>query len=672
MTDPMEVDTPPLAVDFTLKSKTTPAQLNDLLAGERRRSGRKREDKSYVECPDIVIEEDYLSKPSPAKRPNLGDRGGGGGGKAGNHAPATGNHNSGTTNGIDMESEDEVDDDEDGETIQPPKEISSEDLHARLELVKKLKSELKNEEMALVLLKKLKQSQQLTREITNLGGGATLTAATAAKLPAKPDHPKTSVQRQNSSNDMLNSEKLKMLSKSSNSVNSNLAAASGFDARLLSQQHQQQQHHHQQQQQLPEKKSEAGKRVEDTQTQQQRQAAAKLALRKQLEKTLLQIPPPKPPPPEMHFIPNPANTEFIYLTGLEECVNRILNLDATTPPMPIPFTCSQCQTDFTPTWKWDKAAKGNEGRVICEQCVTSNVKKALKAEHTNRLKAAFVKALQQEQELEAKIASLPEGASLDTVTNPPTAAAVAAKKVVGSGLEVTVSRSRSPSVSRPNTNTATSYNRQHSDVRTNNRSSHQSSQSSKSAAASASTRTPDTIYSSYLNNSTNNRPASTTSSKNSSNSMSSALGANSLQGFDLASLAALQAAATQQQLLFGSTNSSGGGGGSGKGGGGGSSSNNSSNSAANSMSQLAAMSQAAMMMYPTYQALAMAQLMGAGGGTNGSSGGGGKSNSSSSQQSAANQMYELQRQAAEQLQRQYLLDMIPPGGLAQSWQGGKK
>jgi len=334
---------------------------------------------------------------------------------------------------------------------------------------------------------------------------------------------------------------------------------------------------------------------------------------------------------------------------LEECVNRILNLDATTPPMPIPFTCSQCQTDFTPTWKWDKAAKGNEGRVICEQCVTSNVKKALKAEHTNRLKAAFVKALQQEQELEAKIASLPDGASLDTVvTNP-------AKKV---GLEVTVSRSRSPSVSRPNTNSTTSSYRQHVDTsRTNNRSSHQSSQSSKSA------RAADT-YSSYLNNS-NNRSSSSAaaSNKNSNNSMSS-LGAGGLQGFDLAGLAALQAAATQQQLLFGSAanSSGGGGGGGGKGGG---SSNNSSNSAANSMSQLAAMSQA-MMMYPTYQALAMAQLMGASGG--GGSNGTGKSGSSSSQ---ANQMYELQRQAAEQLQRQYLLDMIPPGGLSQSWQGKK-
>ena len=40
-----------------------------------RRSGRKREDKSYVEFPDIVIEEDQVSKPSPPKRPNLNGSG---------------------------------------------------------------------------------------------------------------------------------------------------------------------------------------------------------------------------------------------------------------------------------------------------------------------------------------------------------------------------------------------------------------------------------------------------------------------------------------------------------------------------------------------------------------------------------------------------------------------
>lgn len=45
-----------------------------------------------------------------------------------------------------------------------------------------------------------------------------------------------------------------------------------------------------------------------------------------------------------------------------------------------------------------------DSKIICELCVTSNVKKSLKAEHTNRLKTAFVKALQQEQEIEQRLA----------------------------------------------------------------------------------------------------------------------------------------------------------------------------------------------------------------------------------------------------------------------------
>jgi len=63
-----------------------------------------------------------------------------------------------------------------------------------------------------------------------------------------------------------------------------------------------------------------------------------------------------------------------------------------------PHTCLQCKTDFTSRWRQEKA-----GPVLCDQCMSSNLKKALKAEHTNRLKAAFVKALQQEQEIEQRI-----------------------------------------------------------------------------------------------------------------------------------------------------------------------------------------------------------------------------------------------------------------------------
>ncbi|XP_062312001.1 transcriptional repressor p66-alpha-like, partial [Osmerus eperlanus] len=138
-----------------------------------------------------------------------------------------------------------------------------------------------------------------------------------------------------------------------------------------------------------------------------RQAAAKLALCKQLEKTLLEIPPPKPPAPELNFLPSAANNEFIYLVGLEDVVQNLLDtlgrgkqlgVSSPSPSPKDPFSCSQCKTDFTSRWRKEKA-----GGVMCDQCMSSNQKKSLKAEHTNRLKAAFVKALQQEQEIEQRI-----------------------------------------------------------------------------------------------------------------------------------------------------------------------------------------------------------------------------------------------------------------------------
>ncbi|NWV47105.1 P66A protein, partial [Daphoenositta chrysoptera] len=154
-----------------------------------------------------------------------------------------------------------------------------------------------------------------------------------------------------------------------------------------------------------------------------RQAAAKLALRKQLEKTLLEIPPPKPPAPEMNFLPSAANNECLSLreggtgplhhvcpSGMVALADpRCLSLrEGGTGPIPgkvavavscrEPYLCAQCHTDFTCRWREEK-----NGTIMCETCMASNQKKALKAEHTNRLKAAFVKALQQEQEIEQRI-----------------------------------------------------------------------------------------------------------------------------------------------------------------------------------------------------------------------------------------------------------------------------
>lgn len=68
------------------------------------------------------------------------------------------------------------------------------------------------------------------------------------------------------------------------------------------------------------------------------QAAAKLALRKQLEKTLLEIPPPKPPAPLLHFLPSAANSEFIYMVGLEEVVQSVI--DSQGEPGGLPSACA--------------------------------------------------------------------------------------------------------------------------------------------------------------------------------------------------------------------------------------------------------------------------------------------------------------------------------------------
>ncbi|XP_008822696.1 transcriptional repressor p66-alpha isoform X2 [Nannospalax galili] len=162
-----------------------------------------------------------------------------------------------------------------------------------------------------------------------------------------------------------------------------------------------------------------------------RQAAAKLALRKQLEKTLLEIPPPKPPAPEMNFLPSAANNEFIYLVGLEEVVQNLLEtqagrMSAATAAAVLsrePYMCVQCKTDFTCRWREEKG-----GAIMCENCMTSNQKKALKVEHTSRLKAAFVKALQQEQEMEQRL--LQQGVGTGSIKAEPTATHPVLKQVI--------------------------------------------------------------------------------------------------------------------------------------------------------------------------------------------------------------------------------------------------
>jgi len=399
-----------------------------------RRSLRKREGKSYNEdgFDNLIFDDDNSAPGSPIKgankkttrqnstksnsnNPKMNDN-------------TTGNSNAVNSNGdVEMESEDDSDDDGPLEPLPVPKELPVDVLEERKTLIRQLQTQLRNEEMSLVLLKKIRQSQVLAEQAKEASKVSIQPAVGQSSHQQRSSHQNSNQQQQqnqhghrgtpplNSSNSKagrLGSSTQPNASGKQPGVKSVLTPdlshlkpvsvdqaipGKGLPANLVS---------------LMSKGALGAtkltkEKMEPHQTPAERQQAAKLALRKQLEKTLLQIPPPKPPPPEMHFIPNPTNTEFICLLGLEECVTKILHEDKENSIQPVPFSCSQCGTDFTPTWKWDAKCKGKEssGNVICEQCVTTNVKKALKAEHTNRLKAAFVKALQQEQELEAHMAA---------------------------------------------------------------------------------------------------------------------------------------------------------------------------------------------------------------------------------------------------------------------------
>ncbi|CAF4514001.1 unnamed protein product, partial [Rotaria sp. Silwood2] len=136
---------------------------------------------------------------------------------------------------------------------------------------------------------------------------------------------------------------------------------------------------------------------------------AKLALRKQLEQTLLQIPTPKPTTCDLTYIPGINGwAEFLTMIGLEQAYNTytdIINRRFTSEfSMMPPYVCAQCGTDWSVTWHDILSTNDNEKdeKILCDRCRKTSQKKILKQDHSNRLRQAFMKALQQEKELDAK------------------------------------------------------------------------------------------------------------------------------------------------------------------------------------------------------------------------------------------------------------------------------
>ena len=123
----------------------------------------------------------------------------------------------------------------------------------------------------------------------------------------------------------------------------------------------------------------------------------------------MQIPAPKPSICDLSYIPGLNGwTEFLTLIGLEQAYNTYTDtLNRRLSPeisISLPNVCAHCGTDWSVAWHEVLSTNNTEQdeRILCDRCRKTSQKKILKQDHSNRLRQAFMKALQQEKELDAK------------------------------------------------------------------------------------------------------------------------------------------------------------------------------------------------------------------------------------------------------------------------------
>lgn len=161
-----------------------------------------------------------------------------------------------------------------------------------------------------------------------------------------------------------------------------------------------QQVHQQQQQQV----QITQQKLLNQQTPAQRIQQARQAFRTQADKQLMTIPTFKQQPHDVFFLPNPNASAFMALHGLDLVVQSVLRDESIHKKYPGPaYECEECKTDCAHTWK----AIGNEEKgfhLFCENCVKSANKKRNRNETEGTFKRAFQKIVHQEKEFEKKIA----------------------------------------------------------------------------------------------------------------------------------------------------------------------------------------------------------------------------------------------------------------------------
>lgn len=154
----------------------------------------------------------------------------------------------------------------------------------------------------------------------------------------------------------------------------------------------------------------------NNQSLEERKTQAKKALRQQLERDLLNIPPPKPLLQDILFIPNPNSLEFQPYIGLEDVVQCLCELQADRHRLPQRFTdraqtdepnvCDHCGTDFTIRWWKHLNTANSTTNILCDRCKKQVTRRTLKSDHSALLKNVFVSAMEQEKEIEKSFQAL--------------------------------------------------------------------------------------------------------------------------------------------------------------------------------------------------------------------------------------------------------------------------
>ena len=315
-----------------------------------------------------------------------------------------------------------------------------------MKLIEELTNELKNEETALILMKKLKfscekgssgglavykkegQNQRLSlnnsqsNNINNNNNNNVLRQNVMPKQHQQQQqqqirnqqqmsskttsnnnnvYKRSAYPQQNSANNPSRSQGNNKMKQYSNYLNNQSSKPNGIINNNSNNNNtsQQQKYLQEQQRKMLQQQQQAASIIVE-QTAAQKLAAAKLAVNKQLEHSLQQLPSLVTTPFDLILIPSSNHFEFAASVGLETVVNHLLKptTDVSEPPRPL-RQCGSCGSDYSAKWVPRK-----DGKVWCECCYRKDKKKLVAKQQEERIGVLLMRAVTQEKNIEKALA----------------------------------------------------------------------------------------------------------------------------------------------------------------------------------------------------------------------------------------------------------------------------